>query len=106
APVGAETWRAGLDEIGDVGAGPLPRGRVPPHHLLALRPRLSLGVGGRAVVQRAAVGRPGERPAEMAARPARAVRLARTSDVVAVLGIDAGVHPAAASGRAVVLELL
>ena len=53
-----------LVEVGRVGARPLLLLRVPPHELLALRPRLAVGIGGRAVVEQPPVRRPRPRPLE------------------------------------------
>src|SRR5690606_33763985 len=74
---------------------------VPPDEALALRPGAPLGIGGGAVVEHAAVVRPGEGPAAMGARPVRAVRLAHARLVVALFGKAAAIEPAAAGGGAV-----
>src|SRR5256714_14975646 len=87
--VGALLFR----EVGDVVACPLPFRLVPPDQLLPLAPRLPVRRGGAAVVEDAAVARPGGAPA----RALAAARLAGARLVVA--GGDAGGDPAAAGGR-------
>src|SRR5512143_3339935 len=52
-----------LHEVGSVVARPLLLGFIPPHQLLALAPRLSVGSGGGAVINNPAAVGPRESPA-------------------------------------------
>src|SRR5205807_8764446 len=71
----------------------------------ALRvPRPALRVGGSAVVEDAPVCRPGEGPVRIHAQ-ARGILRAPARGVVARLGVDAGMDPAAAARRPIVLQL-
>src|SRR5207245_9681738 len=67
-------------------------------------PSLALRVGGSAVVEDSPVRAPGERPVRLHAE-AGGILGAPARGVVARLGIDAGVDPAAAAGRPVILKL-
>src|SRR3712207_1992714 len=91
-----------LGEVGDVVARPRPLLLVPPDVALALRPRLPVRVGGGAVVEDPAVGRP--RPAPLgrdgAARRVEVTRLAPPRPVDAAREA-ARVDPAARGGGAV-----
>ena len=91
-----------LLEVGNVLA--LPLGAVPPDVLLSLRPRLSVGIRGGAVVDDAPVRRPCPRPLgrDVALLPVRLL----PRRLVDPVGINAAVDPAAAHRRAVVLQLL
>ena len=76
---------------------------VPPHILLAFRPRLPIGVGRGAVVQDATVGRPcpspfGGHPVLLRARPT-------TAGLVDALCVATAVDPTTTPRRPVVLEL-
>ncbi len=95
--------RLGLLEVGHVVAGPLAGLGVPPDVGLALAPRPSLGVGGRAVVEHASVGRP--RPAPLAGHPALLAAGFATGRLVHPIGEHAAVDPTAARRGAVVLQL-
>src|SRR5579885_978072 len=98
--------RLSLLEIDGIVPDPLAFALVPPDEALALGPGAPRRVGGSAVVHGAAVGRPGETPAEMRSRPAGSVRLARAGAVLARLRNDAAVEPGAAGRRAVVFQRL
>src|SRR5438270_2309957 len=87
-----------LREVRDVVAGPLPIRLVPPHQLLPLAPRRAVGARRAAVVEDAAV----ERPCVTPAVTVPPLRLALVCLVLAV--VHAGVDPAAARRRAVVLQ--
>src|SRR5690348_5982044 len=93
----------GLDEVRRVDAGPRLLLLVPPDVLLALAPGLALGVGGGAVVEDAAVVRPG--PAPLLGRRALLAAGLAVRRPVDAPGVDAGVDPAAAAGGAVGLEI-
>ena len=83
---------------------PLALAGVPPDVALALGPRVSLGVGGRAVVEDVAVARPC--PAPLGRDPVLlGVRLLARRLVDAVL-VDAGMDPGAARRRPIIGEVL
>ena len=92
----------------EVGVVPQPRPLallgVPPDVLLALRPRLAVGIGGRAVVEDAAIG--GPRPPPLRGDPVLLGARVAAGRLVDAVGVDAGVDPRAARGRAVVGEVL
>ena len=93
------------DEVRHVVAGPL-AACASSHqtYFLRSRPRLAVGVGRGAVVEDAAVGRP--RPAPLRRDPALlATRGLRRAVWFTPSCVAAGVDPAAARGRAVVLQL-
>ena len=98
--LGAVAGRLVGREVRHVVARPLALLLVPPDVLLALGPRPALGVGRRAVVEHAAVGRPRPRPLgrDPAARGVEVAGFAAPRLVDAV-GVAAGVDPAA-RGRA------
>ena len=66
--------RLGRDEIGDVVARPFFVFRVPPDQFLSFAPRLAVRTRRSAVVEDAAVGRPGKSPAVAVEIPATRVR--------------------------------
>src|ERR1051326_9166588 len=81
-------------------AGPCLALRVPPDVALALAPWFAVRIGGGAVVENAAVGRP--RVAPVQAYPV--ITLAVASAVATLLRIDSAVDPAATRGGPIVLE--
>src|SRR5438270_7033381 len=91
-------------EVGKVEAGPLAFLRVPPHVLLPLRPRLPVGIGGRAVVEDPLVR--GPRPAPLGRDWSLLPMRFLARGLVLFLLEGAAVDPAAARGRAVVGKLL
>src|SRR6185437_15273938 len=91
-------------EVRDVVPGPRGLLFVPPDQGLALAPRLALGVGRGAVVDDAPVGGPG--PAPLVRDPVLLLARLAAGRLVDAAGVDAAVDPAAAHGRAVVVELL
>src|SRR5204863_7649022 len=93
-----------LARVGVVATGPLARVRVPPDVALALRPRLAVGVGRRAVVEDSGVR--GPRPAPLPGDPVVLSPRLLAGRLVDVVRIDAGVGPGPAARRAVVLQLL
>src|SRR3954452_16058133 len=92
-----------LLEVRSVQSRPLALLVIPPDELLALRPRTALRVGGSAVVEDAAVvgPRPGPLGRDVVLLP---VGLLAGGLVDPVLEAAAG-EPAAADGRAIVLQL-
>src|SRR5215470_6853529 len=94
--------RLRLREVWSVEAGPLFLLLVPPDELLAFAPGLAVRTRGRAVIEDAAVRRPGESPAV----PVDSGRLPAVGPVPSRLGKDTRVDPAAASRRAVGFEVL
>src|SRR5207248_7510506 len=96
--------RLRLLEVGSVETGPLALLGIPPDELLALGPRLPVGIGGRAIVEEAAVRRPRPRPfgRDVALLP---VWLAPRG-LVDPVGVGAAVDPAAADRRSDLLPLL
>src|SRR5207244_10822306 len=74
---------------------------VPPDELLLLAPGLARGIGGGAIVDDPPVRRPDEAPA-VAEVVALLGLFASQGQVLALLGVDAGVDPVAAGGRGVV----
>src|SRR4029079_8054120 len=89
-------------EVGHVLARPPPLVLIPPDEPLALRPRLALGVGGGAVVEDAPVRGPGPRPVR--GHPTLLARGRAPRRLFRLAGEAAAVDPAAAGGRAVVLQ--
>src|SRR5438067_2182127 len=89
-------------EIGSIGAGPLFLFSVPPDQGFALAPGLPVRARRRAVIKNARVFRPRKSPA-MAIEP---LWLALVGFVLTSVWHDAAVDPAAARGRAVVLQRL
>src|SRR5882762_4394644 len=84
-------------------AGPL--GAVPPHPLLALAPGPALGVGGGAVVEDPAIGRPRPAPLELSAGGSRGIGLLARGEISVQGGKHAAVNPGRAGRGPVVLEL-
>src|SRR5262245_18817717 len=82
-------------EVGGVETCPFLLLFVPPDQFFALAPRLAIGTRRCAVVENAAVIRPGEAPA-VTVEPAR---LALAGLVFTLRRHDAGIDPAAARGR-------
>src|SRR4029077_328319 len=72
-----------------------------PDQFLAFAPRLAVGSGGGAIVEDAAIGGPGPAPAVAVG----VFRIAFVGAVLAFLGENAGVNPAAAECGAVVFEI-
>src|SRR5205085_8576643 len=92
-----------LLEVGYVLAHPLLLTSVPPDVLLALRPRLPLRVGRRAVVEDPPVQRP--RPGPLGSDPALLLARVLARRLVLLVPVDAAVDPAAGRGRAVGLQV-
>src|SRR3954468_4035237 len=86
-------------KVRDVVAGPIALPFIPPDQFLALAPRRSVGRGGGAVVENAAI----ERPRVSPAMPVLPLRRAAVRFVLAIE--DAGVNPASARSAAVVFQL-
>src|SRR6267142_2847668 len=84
-------------------AGPL--GAVPPHPLLALAPGPALGVGGGAVVEDPAIGRPRPAPLELSAGSSRGIGLLARGKISVQGGKHAAVDPGGAGRGPVVLEI-
>src|SRR5207247_10881892 len=95
--------RVRLFEAGDSLARPRLLPAVPPDVALPLRPRLAVRVGRRAVVQQTPVRRPCPRPFRR--DPALLPVGLAPRRLILVVGEAAGVDPAAARRRAVVLQL-
>src|SRR5206468_2247048 len=77
---------------------------VPPDVALALRPRLAVGRGGRAVVEDAAVA--GPRPAPLVGDPVLLVARCLACRLIDAVLVDAGMDPRPARGRPVLAQLL
>src|SRR4029077_9242415 len=90
-------------EVGDVVAGPLPGGLVPPHLPPVGIPGLAGRIARGAVVEHAAVGRPRPGPAGIDAEAGRGLR-PPARELRAGFGPGPAVDPVAARGGAVVLE--
>ena len=88
-------------DVGDVVSGPF--AAVPPQQLAAGIPRVAVHVGRRAIVEDAAVDRPGPRPFGIEAGVTRIAGVA-AGHVVAGLVVAAGIDPAAARRLAVVAQ--
>src|SRR5439155_6408930 len=84
---------------------PGPLGAVPPNPLLALAPWPALGVGGRAVVENPAIGRPRPAPLELSAGSSRGIGLLTRGEVSVQRGEHAAVDPGGAGRGPVVLEI-
>src|SRR5579875_868509 len=97
-------WRAVHHEVRSIEAGPLALLGVPPDVALALAPGLTLGIGAGAVVHHASVAGPGPGPVEVHVLVQLAVAL--VGAVAPLLGINAGIDPAAAGCAAIGLELV
>ncbi|MND86005.1 hypothetical protein D3C80_779510 [compost metagenome] len=88
--------------VGNVITRPL--GTIPFEQLAGRIPRLAVDIRGCTVVERAAVQRPGEGPAQIGAGIVRIV-VVTTTHIIALLVPAAGIDPAAGHGRAVVAKL-
>ena len=88
-------------DVGDVVAGPF--AAVPPQQLAARIPGVAVHVGRRAIVENAAVDRPGPRPFGVDAGRVGIAGVA-AGHVVAGLVVAAGIDPAAACRLAVVAQ--
>src|SRR5205807_8309901 len=94
--------RGGVGRVAE--PGPRALVRVPPHVALALGPGLSVGVGGRAVVEDPRVLRP--RPPPLARDPVLLGARPATRGLVHPVGVDSRMDPRAARRRAVGLEVV
>src|SRR5690348_9806718 len=84
-------------KIGNIQTCPLPLRVIPPNQFLTLAPRPAIGARRRPVIQDAAIGRPGKRPAV----PVEVAWFPLIRPILTGSGKDAGIDPATASGGAV-----
>src|SRR5439155_6109626 len=92
-----------LLEVRVVGPHPFLLRPVPPDQLLALRPRLALGIRRGAVVENPAVQRPG--PAPLLRDPVLLLAGHLARGLVLLVRVGADVEPAARRRRAVALQV-
>src|SRR5436305_46334 len=75
---------------------------VPPDEFLALAPGFAVGISGGAVVDDAAIVRPGETPAV----PEEIAWISLVGTIAAFFGVNPAINPCAARSRAIVLQFL
>src|ERR1700735_3631110 len=85
------------DKIGHIETRPVTGFRVPPNQLFSLAPWFTVRAGGSAIIQNAAVGRPGESPPVTV----EIFRVALVRAVFPRLRENAGINPAPTGGRAI-----
>src|ERR1700758_5213460 len=88
-------------EVRNIQAGPLLLRFVPPDQFLTLAPRPAIGTRRRAVIQDAAIGRPGKRPTVSV----EILGLAFVGTILTGSGKDAGINPTAARGGPISLQI-